>query len=465
MQPRNTPRPLVYFSYLARSAKSLWQFVLGDNNLERQLPERVWKDLRRREDSAERLVGVVQLSFILLLSVLYFISPSAEGSVGSSFVPGVLAFYLVFTLVRLYISFRCSLPGWYLALSVLVDMGLLFGLIFSFHIQYSQHPAFYLKTPTLMYVFVFIALRALRFDVKFLLLSGAAAVIGWIALVLYAVFTDMGQDRITRNYIEYLTSNSVLIGAELDKIIIILTVTLLLALAQLRGRRLLLSAVKEQAAARELSRFFSPSVASSIIKAEEKLSAGMGEVREVAILFVDIRRFTRTSQRMSPEQTMQVLGVYQKLVVEAIVQNGGRIDKFLGDGVLAVFKKSRETPDYAARALYAALSLVRELESNVERLKECGWPEDFTVGCGIATGQVTLGVVGNENRLEYTVIGDAVNRAAKMETANKAHTTKVLSDKTTLKLATAQGFQEPVLFCKKETVAGIAGKVELVCLA
>ncbi len=170
--------------------------------------------------------------------------------------PWVLGFYLLFTVMRLTLAYRGRLPDAILYASVVIDMALLLGLIWSFHIQYMQPPSFYLKVPTLLYVFNFIALRALRFEVRFEVFAGITAAAGWTILAVYAVYASGGMEMITRNYIYYITSNSILIGAELDKIISILTVTAILAVAISRARRLLTRDVAERAAAQDLSRIF-----------------------------------------------------------------------------------------------------------------------------------------------------------------------------------------------------------------
>src|SRR3546814_4233595 len=90
-------------------------------------------------------------------------------------------------------------------------------LIWRFHIEYLQPAGFYLKAPTLLYVFIFIALRALRFDVTFLLLTGLSAALGWMYLVYFAASFDSLESPITRSYVEYMTSNKVLRGAEFDR--------------------------------------------------------------------------------------------------------------------------------------------------------------------------------------------------------------------------------------------------------
>ena len=127
--------------------------------------------------------------------------------------------------------------------------------------DHDQPPSFYLKAPTLLYVFIFIALRALRFEARYVLLAGVVAALGWGALILYGVFSDPDNMMITRDYIQYMTSNSILLGAEFDKIISILVVTLIIAVALQRAKGLLISSIKEQTAAQDLSRFFDPEIA------------------------------------------------------------------------------------------------------------------------------------------------------------------------------------------------------------
>ena len=113
---------------------------------------------------------------------------------------------------------------------------LLLGLIWSFHIQYAQPPSFYLKAPTVMYIFIFITVRALRFDATYVLAAGVAAAAGWLGMLAYAVTHDPAPEPITRDYIAYMTGNRILLGAEIDKIITILVVTGILAVVLVRAR-------------------------------------------------------------------------------------------------------------------------------------------------------------------------------------------------------------------------------------
>jgi len=442
------------------------RYIVRGGPPEGGIPGRVRADIRAREATSERLIGWVQLGLVLFFSTLYAIAPRAEGSAGFNFVPIALGTYFLFTVLRLVLSYRFELPRWYLLVSIGVDMALLVGLIFSFHIQYNQHPTFYLKTPTLMYVFIFIALRALRFDPRFVLTTGLVAVAGWLGLVSYAVLADMDHMRITRNYVEYLTKNTILIGAELDKTMVILAVTVILSAALYRGRSMLFEATRNQAAAADLRRFFAPEVAASITDADTALQAGEGDLREAAILYADIRAFTAASSALPPETVLAVLAEYQNLAVDVINQEGGRVDKFLGDGILATFGAVQPSATFAADALRAASRLVEAIEANQQRFVEAGWPGPLRVGTAAAAGKVTVGVIGSKTRLEFTVIGDAVNRAAKLEDANKERNTKALTDRATWDLACAQGLQIPLIGEQAGAeVPGVEQPLDLVVLA
>lgn len=447
------------------SIATIVKYVLRGGPPEDGLPDRVRQDIRAREASSERLIGWVQLGIVLFFATLYAIAPRAEGAAGFNFVPFALVAYFLFTVLRLVLSYRFELPQWYLLVSIFVDMSLLVGLIFSFHIQYGQHPTFYLKTPTLMYVFIFVGLRALRFDPRFVLTTGLVAVAGWLGLVFYAVLADMDQMRVTRNYVEYLTGNTILIGAELDKTIVIFAVTVILSVALYRGRSMLFEATRDHAAAMDLRRFFSPEVAASITDADTELQAGEGSQREAAILYADIRSFTATSATLAPETVLAVLAEYQNMAVEVIVEEGGRVDKFLGDGILATFGAVHPSRTYAADALRAAARLVESAEREQQRFTAAGWPGTLRIGTAVCAGPVTVGVIGSKRRLEFTVIGDAVNRAAKLEDANKAQHSKALTDQATFELARLQGYALPLLEARPaESVAGVKEPVDLVVL-
>lgn len=429
----------------------------------RALPGRVRSAIHAQQQGSEVLIGWIQLSVVITFGTLYLVSPKTFAA-DAEFepVPWALAGYLIFTLLRLGLAYLRRLPGWFLALSVVVDIGMLMGLIFSFHLQYEQPPSFYLKAPTLLYVFIFIALRALRFEARYVLLSGAVAAVGWLLMILYVVRINPFDTMITRDYVAYMTSNSILLGAEFDKIVSILMVTAIIAVALARARRLLISSVAETVAAEDLSRFFAPEIAKKITSSEHRIVAGQGEVRKAAILSVDLRGFTAMAMAMPANDVIALLTEYQARMAPAIRDAGGSIDKFLGDGIMATFGAAVETETYAADALRAAMAVLAAAKAwNVERNAAGAVP--IAVGAAVTTGPVIFGAVGDEARLEYTVIGDAVNLAAKVEKHTKAEGVPALATKECYELALSQGFKLETSFniLSKRHVEGVASPVDL----
>jgi len=445
--------------------RTMKNWLSFDGNLS-GLPERVRAAIREQQDRSEIMIGWFQLGVVLLIGSFYFAAPKTFSDEAEfAPVPWALGIYLGLTLVRLVWACRTRLPEWSLMMSVVFDMALLMVLIWSFHLQYAQPASFYLKAPTLFWAFMFIALRALRFDARFVILAGLVAVTGWILMVVYVAFIDPVDTMITRDYVTYMTSNSLLIGAEVEKVLSIFLVGAIIAVALQRAKSLLISAIAEQAAAQELSRFFAPEIAAKIKGSEHEIHAGTGELRDAAILYLDIRGFTRLAAGTTPDVAVGLLSEYQSLVVPIIQRHGGSIDKFLGDGVMATFGAGMPSDSYAAdalRALEAVLAACREWRQSREAAGRPCPP----VNGSVATGRVLFGAVGDETRLEYTVIGDAVNRAAKLESHNKVLKVNAVTDQESFDLAITQGYS-PAAENKRLPeceVAGIGHPVDLVVL-
>ena len=443
----------------------IWLF---DSAGPQKLPERVQAAIQRQQEQSEILIAWVQLVIVALLAVVYESTTMPEGVVQlGNLETAVLAIYAVFCVVRLFLAYRRLLGTWMLYISVIADMTLLMALIFSYHLKYAQPAAFYLKVPTLLYVFLFIALRALRFEARFVLLTGIAAVVGWALLVLYVLSGYGGPDNpTTDDFVEYMTSNTLLFHAEVNKIIAILLATVVLAVAIARARHLLIRAVSESAAARDLSRFFDPGVAARIRTAAMAVKAGEGELRDATILTVDLRGFTRLSTELPPDDVMKLLQDYQARVCPLIVGNGGSIDKFLGDGILASFGAVAPSATAAADALRAVDAIVDAVDRWAAERKAGGAPP-LSIGLAVGAGRVVFGAVGDGERLEFTVIGDAVNFTSKLEKHNKDEKTRALTDAQTYSLAESQGYTAPAPREQRphRQVAGVPNWVDIVVLA
>jgi adenylate cyclase len=345
-----------------------------------------------------------------------------------------------------------------------VDITVLMVTIWSFHLQYQEPPALYLKAPTMLYAFILIALRTLRFEPWLVLLAGVTAAAGWLALVAYAIW-GAGGAQMTRDFATYAMSYQVLLGAEVDKVVSLLMVTLILTLGLVRARKLLFRAATEQVAASELARFFAPEVAGRIRESDIALEPGQAELRNAAILMVDMRGFTPLSHRLAPPDVMALLSEYQSRVVTAVTDHGGSIDKFMGDGVLASFGATRATTSFAADALRALDALLETTRSWAEQRAARGLPAP-AVGAALATGPVMFGTIGDESRLEYTVIGDPVNLVAKLEKHTKVERVRALCTAEAYEVARSQGYQprashEPL---GRREIAGVGERLDLVAL-
>jgi adenylate cyclase len=402
-------------------------FVLGEGP-KGTPPERVRWLIVEQQVKSEILIGWVGFALVLFFLVLYTVSPKTSAGTRFVPVPWVLGAFLAVSGLRLVLAYRRWLNPPLLVVGVCLDIALLLGLIWSFHLQYQQPAPFYLKVPTLLYVFIFIALRALRFEPMYVIAAGLSAAVGWLAMLVYAAMS--GEMVVTRDYVRYLTSNSVLIGAEIDKVIAILMVTGVLALALARSRRILYRAVLDSVLAKDLSRFVAPEVAVRISTSERGLQPGEGEVREATVLFTDIEAFSTFAEKVSPERLVALLNEYFEAISAVVERHGGVITQFQGDAMLITFNTVRDDADHAAKAVRTALE-IQELTR--ERL--FGGAVRMRTRCGINSGRIVAGAVGSAERLLYTVHGDEVNIAARLEQLNKKYGTYLLASESAVRAA------------------------------
>ncbi len=158
-------------------------------------------------------------------------------------------------------------------------------------------------------------------------------------------------------------------------------------------------------------RFVSHDVAEAVLTGRVPLQ---GERRDVSILFQDIRGFTALSEQLDPAVLLRLLNQFFTEVVAAVEAEGGVVKQFLGDGVMALFGAPQPYPDHPERAVRAALGIVQRLKGLNETFAEQGLAP-LEIGVGIHSGAVVAGLIGPDNRIEYGVVGDAVNLASRVE--------------------------------------------------
>jgi adenylate cyclase len=196
-----------------------------------------------------------------------------------------------------------------------------------------------------------------------------------------------------------------------------------------------------------------------------------GESREMTVLFSDVRGFTTISEGLSPKELSRLMNEYMTPMTRIIHKHRGTIDKYIGDAIMAFWGAPLADPEHSRHALLAAMEMQQALAPLREQFKAKGWPE-IRIGVGINTGTMSVGNMGSEFRMAYTVMGDAVNLASRLESLTKQygvgiivgeHTKKALPDVVFRELdrVRVKGKDEPVAIYEPLGAAGQVDKTAL----
>jgi adenylate cyclase len=165
-------------------------------------------------------------------------------------------------------------------------------------------------------------------------------------------------------------------------------------------------------------------VVDDLVADSGKLQLG-GEKRELTVLFSDIRGFTTLSEAMAPEELVKLMNEYFTVMTAKVFEHRGSLDKYIGDAIMAVFGAPQTEPQHPALACRSALDMLRALKTLRESWRARGIPP-IDIGVGINTGPMVVGNMGSASRFNYTVVGDAVNLASRIEHLNKEYGTNIL---------------------------------------
>lgn len=184
-------------------------------------------------------------------------------------------------------------------------------------------------------------------------------------------------------------------------------------------------------------KFVSSHIRDEVLAGDLKLG---GEKTDATILFCDIRNFTTLSEKMNAEDLVAFLNSYFNRMVKPVIENDGVLDKFIGDAIMAVFGPPIGYGDNAEKACNTALDMKESLAEYNSQRKGFG-KEEISIGIGINTGEIVAGNIGNIDRMEYTVIGDTVNIASRVEGLSKVYGVQILITENTIeKLPPGHGF-------------------------
>lgn len=184
---------------------------------------------------------------------------------------------------------------------------------------------------------------------------------------------------------------------------------------------------------RALALYLSPSMAELVSSHPERLALG-GEKRDLTVFFSDIRGFTSISEKLAPEQLVELLNQYLGDMTDIIFSHDGMLDKYIGDAVMAVWGAPLEQPDHARRACLATLAMTRRLDELNRGWQARGWPR-LEIGCGLNSGPMVFGNMGSTQHLALTVMGDNVNLGSRLEGTNKMYGTHIIASESTVRAA------------------------------
>jgi len=279
----------------------------------------------------------------------------------------------------------------------------LFGVLAAILIDAQVTPAFGLGGVPSYTLFLTVAVNSVRLDARLCLFAGAVAALGY-GLVATIVYEPGAMPLYQRP--PFLAGRAVLL----------LLTGVLCALAARALRQVLVRAVEQAEERLRVRTAFGAYVAEQVV---DRVLAGdlrpRTERRRISVVFLDIRGFTRLSERMDPEQLLSRLNIALEAFSGAVDAEGGIVNKYLGDGLMAIFGAPEDHTDHAARACRAASACVAAATD----LATSGRFPDLAIGVGVHTGEVVVGDIGGTGHREYTAIGDVVNVASRVESANK----------------------------------------------
>ncbi len=273
--------------------------------------------------------------------------------------------------------------------------------------------AFALKNTAMIYMLIPLALSVFQFRLALTCAAAGLYLLVSGSFLAYGLYSGV---PLTDNWRDYLLGPAIVLPDMFARPVVALCLALALGYAIYRALFMVrrIAMVENQKAA--LSRYFAPQVVEEITK-EEDAEAVRGRRQPVTVLFSDVRDFTALSESLGPDDIVALLGELRQRQTRVIFDFAGTLDKFIGDAVMATFgtpRPSAEPGRDCTNAVLAGRAMLRSIRDwNRERLS-AGLPE-IRIGVGLHCGEVFVGNVGFEGRLEYTVIGDTVNTAARIE--------------------------------------------------
>jgi adenylate cyclase len=393
---------------------------------------------RLRLAFAREQLGGLRVATYARLAALAVIAAwlvAAQHEISVVYYLGVVALFVVLTFVQLAASARGQSRqyegrAWVKYVVTAIEMALLAAVLVNPN-PLAAHmadlpPAMLVRGQNFLYFFVLLALTALSLSPAYVLWSGIAAALAWSGGVVWVILQP--GTVVVRSFAEYQAMTlAERAAAQFDpdfvdvvvwqqQVLLLLVIAALLALAVARARRVVeRQAVLERERA-ALARYFSPNLVDELTQLDNPL--GTVRRQDVAVMFCDLVGFTGLAATEAPERVIGFLREHYARLEGAVFLNGGTIDKYFGDTMMATFGTPQPGGDDATRALRCARAILDELTEWNRARADQNEPA-VRVGIGIHYGPAVLGNIGGERRLEFTAIGDTVNVAKRIESLTR----------------------------------------------
>ncbi len=379
--------------------------------------------LAEEKREGHRIAAVARTIALVLIG---FLLPYLNRTWGVLYYEAILIAFIAIGWLQLSVA-RVGVSRQELAL-ILLDLLLLtfICLVPNPFVAFDAPSAFVYRFDNFIYFFVLLATGTLAYSWRTVWSIGTWVGVIWaagLAGVIYfgnqipelsaAANAAFGSNE---TLITFLDPNSAIVPHRVQEIVIFFIVAAILGLKGWRSNQLLMRQAEVAAERANLSRYFPNNLVNLLASSSHDIGAVRSQ--KVAVLFADIVGFTPIAEGNPPEKVMELLRRYHGVIEKAIFENGGTLDKYLGDGAMATFGTPETGPNDALNAFRAGWQIVEDMQQCNRECEARGDPE-FQVSVGIHYGPAIIGDIGPSRRLEFAVVGDTVNVASRLESATR----------------------------------------------
>lgn len=383
------------------------------------------EDAERR---AERLIGALRIAVGLVLMVLMNVvldgpAPSWTTVLVNQqlLARATILLFMAIGGLAIVLSARTRYRPWFAYGFVTADALFVLASLATSLANTGTSPALLIALPSIWLAPLIVAFNALRYNWSVQLFGSALLLTGLALLVGGGMPPEMAHREL------FFAPPNIM------RLAMLAAACAVLGLAVLRARRRLVQALDDQRRRQLLTRFLPIKIA-NLIETQSAAALRAGARQTVTVMFVDIRGFTAWAETMPPDAVRHFLAAFRAHIAAAADAHGGVIDKFIGDGAMLVFGVPTPRPGDPVQATLAARHILAAVRTWSAALEATGAPP-VAIGIGIHTGEAFVGTVGDDARLEFTVIGDVVNVAARLEGATKVAGVPILASRAVVEAA------------------------------